>query len=150
MINVRLQAEPFDVAAELAALGGSGGGGIASFTGIVRGDDGLRELFLEHHPTMTLRMIEALAQEAAARWSLLGGTVIHRVGALEPGAPIVFVGTAAKHRAAALDCCAFLIDRLKTEAPFWKRETFADGRVTWVEPRVEDDAAAARWLRDER
>ena len=149
MIEVRLQPEPFDAGAELARLDRLGGGGVASFTGIVRGDDKLVELLLEHHPEMTLTMMQGLAREAAERWHLLGITVIHRYGALRPGAPIVFVATAARHRGAALDACASLIDRLKTQAPFWKRETFADGRSQWVEARASDDMAAARWLRDE-
>ena len=148
MIEVRLQAEPFDAGAELARLDPLGGGGVASFTGIVRGEGGLTELLLEHHPGMTLSMMQALAEEAAARWGLLGVAIIHRYGPLAAGAPIVFVAAAATHRAAALDACASLIDRLKTQAPFWKRETFADGRQRWVEPRASDDAAAARWLRD--
>lgn len=148
MIRVSLQAEPFDAGAELARLDASGGGGVASFTGIVRGDGGLVELLLEYHPGMTLAMMEALANDAAERWALSGLTIIHRHGPLGPGEPIVFVATAAKHRTAALEACASLIDRLKTQAPFWKRETFADGRQTWVEPRASDDAAAARWLRD--
>jgi molybdopterin synthase catalytic subunit len=149
VIEVRLQAGPFDAGAELKRLDALGGGGVASFSGIVRGDDGLTELLLEHHPSMTLAMMQTLADAAFARWSLLGVTLIHRHGPLHPGEPIVFVGTAALHRAAALDACASVIDRLKTEAPFWKRESFGDGRVRWVEPRVSDDAAAARWLRDD-
>jgi molybdopterin synthase catalytic subunit len=149
VIEVRLQAGPFDAGAELKRLDALGGGGVASFTGIVRGDDGLSELLLEHHPGMTRAMMQALADEAFARWNLLGVTLIHRHGALHPGDSIVFVGTAALHRAAALDACSSLIDRLKTEAPFWKRETFGNGRVQWVEPRASDDAAAARWLRDD-
>lgn len=148
MIHVRLQAEPFDAGAELARLDALGGGGVASFTGIVRGDDGLTELLLEHHSEMTLAMMQALAAEAAERWDLLGVSVVHRHGPLGPGDPIVFVATAATHRGAALEACASLIDRLKTQAPFWKRESFADGRQRWVEPRASDDAAAARWLRD--
>ena len=150
MIEVRLQAGPFDAGAELARLDALGGGGVASFTGIVRGNGGLTELLLEHHPQMTLATMRTLAEEAAERWDLLGVTIIHRHGALGPGAPIVFVATAAMHRAAALDACASLIDRLKTQAPFWKRETFADGRQSWVEARASDDAAAARWLRGDR
>jgi molybdopterin synthase catalytic subunit len=149
MIHVRLQPERFDAGAELARLDALGGGGVASFTGIVRGENGLTELLLEHHPEMTLGMMQALAAEAAVRWDLLGVVVIHRHGALGPGEPIVFVATAARHRGAALDACTSLIDRLKTQAPFWKRETFADGRQKWVEPRMSDDAAAARWLRDD-
>lgn len=145
MIEARLQPGPFDPGRELDRLGGRGGGGVASFSGIVRGDGGLVELYLEHHPGMTQAAMLAMAQEASRRWDLLGVVVIHRFGALLPGDPIVFVGTAAAHRAAALESCAFLIDRLKTEAPFWKRETFADGRARWVEPRAADDEAAARW-----
>jgi molybdopterin synthase catalytic subunit len=148
MIEVRLQPEPFDAGVELLRLDRLGGGGVASFTGIVRGDDGLSELLLEHHPGMTLKMMQALARDTAARWDLLGVVLIHRHGALRPGEPIVFVATAAPHRGAALDACASLIDRLKTQAPFWKRETFADGRSQWVEARASDDMAAARWLRD--
>ena len=148
MIHIRLQAEPFDAGVELARLETLGGGGVASFTGIVRGDDGLTELLLEHHPGMTLTMMQALAGDAAQRWDLLGVVVIHRHGPLAPGAPIVFVATAARHRGAALEACASLIDRLKTQAPFWKRETLADGSQRWVEPRASDDEAAARWLRD--
>ena len=98
---------------------------------------------------MTSKMMRGLAQEAAERWNLLGVTIIHRHGALRPGEPIVFVATAAQHRGAALEACASLIDRLKTQAPFWKREAFADGRSQWVEARASDEMAAARWLRDE-
>lgn len=148
MIEVRVQSEPFDAGVELARLDHLGGGGVASFTGLVRGDDGLVELLLEHHPGMTRAMMQALAATASERWNLLGLTVLHRFGALRPGEPIVFIAAAARHRAAALDACASLIDRLKTQAPFWKRETFADGRQIWVEARAADDAAAARWLRD--
>jgi molybdopterin synthase catalytic subunit len=100
---------------------------------------------LEHYPGMTERALQKIADEAWARWPLTGCTVIHRVGRLVPGAPIVLVLTASAHRAAALDSCAFLIDWLKTSAPFWKREEFADGRERWVEAKASDDAAAARW-----
>jgi molybdopterin synthase catalytic subunit len=145
MMSVLLQREAFDAGAALAPLHQLAGGAVASFTGLVRGEGGLTELFLEHHPGMTLSVMEGLTGEAVARWSLLGAVVIHRHGPLVPGDAIVLVGTAARHRGAALDACAFLIDRLKTEAPFWKRETFSDGRVRWVEPRASDDVAARRW-----
>ena len=145
MIEARLDRPAFDAGVELACLSRLGGGGVASFTGIVRGDGGLTELFLEHHPGMTHAAMMAMANEAARRWDLLGVIVVHRHGVLAPGEPIVFVGTASAHRAAALEACAYLIDRLKTEAPFWKRETFADGTMRWVEARTEDDVAAARW-----
>jgi molybdopterin synthase catalytic subunit len=145
MIRISVQTEVFDEGAELASLRAKGVGGIASFTGIVRGDDGLTELHLDHYPGMTERALTSLAEAASARWRLAVVTLIHRVGTLHPGDPIVFVGTASEHRAAALVACAFLIDRLKTDAPFWKRETFVDGRSAWVEARSTDEAAAARW-----
>jgi molybdopterin synthase catalytic subunit len=145
MMRVAVQAEDFDPAAELTMLEALGGGGVASFTGLVRGDGGLVALELEHYPGMTEQVMRDVAEEAARRWPLAGVTVIHRHGALAPGARIVFVGTASAHRAAALEGCAFLIDWLKTKAPFWKRERFSDGRAAWVEARAADDAAAERW-----
>lgn len=145
MISVSVQAEDFDPGREQASLEASGGGAVASFTGLVRGDGGLVELHLDHYPAMTQVQLEALAREAAERWQLLGVRIIHRVGSLVPGDRIVLVATAASHRAEALESCAFLIDWLKTSAPFWKRERFADGRTQWVEARQEDDARAERW-----
>ena len=145
MIEARVQDVDFDVGAELARLEALGGGGVASFTGIVRGDGGLAALVLEHHPTMTETAMRAICDEAAARWPLLGITAIHRIGALAPGERIVLVAAASPHRAAALEATAFLIDWLKTRAPFWKQERFADGATKWVEARTDDDAAAARW-----
>lgn len=145
MIDARVQEARFDAGAELTRLDALGGGGVASFTGLVRGDGGLVEFFLEHHPGMTRPTMQAIADAAMQRWALLGTILIHRVGLLAPGDPIVFVGTASAHRAAALEACAFLIDRLKTDVPFWKRETFADGTARWVERREGDDRAAARW-----
>ena len=149
MIRVSVQAEPIDLAAELARAEADGAGAVATFSGIVRGNasdaGGSVELLeLEHYPGATEAALQALAEEAVARWSLLGATVVHRVGAMRPGERIVFVAAAAPHRAAALDACAFLIDRLKTDAPFWKRET-RDGAARWVEARATDDAAAERW-----
>ncbi|RDE07017.1 molybdenum cofactor biosynthesis protein MoaE [Sphingomonas aracearum] len=136
---------PIDVAAELDALE-AGVGAVASFTGLVRGDDGVTELELEHYPGATESALEQLAAEAEARWNLSAVRIVHRVGPMTPGERIVFVGTASAHRGAALEACAFLIDRLKTDAPFWKRET-RGGTTTWVEPRGTDDLAAARWRR---
>ncbi|MGK2912604.1 MAG: molybdenum cofactor biosynthesis protein MoaE [Sphingobium sp.] len=141
--SVRL--EDFDVAAELAALEALGGGGVASFTGIVRGGGGLVSLHLDHYPAMTQAQVERIAADAMARWPLLGIRIVHRVGTLVPGDRIVFVGTASAHRTAALESCAFLIDWLKSRAPFWKKETFEDGRQTWVEAKAEDDAKAEQW-----
>jgi molybdopterin synthase catalytic subunit len=145
MKRIKVQTETFDVGAELTQLEALGGGAVASFTGLVRGDGGLSELTLEHYPGMTEAALQRLADAAMSRWVLEGVTIIHRVGSMAPGERIVFVGTASPHRAAALEACAFLIDRLKTDAPFWKQERFVDGRVLWVEPRASDDAAAARW-----
>ncbi|CAN5225314.1 molybdenum cofactor biosynthesis protein MoaE [soil metagenome] len=146
MIRVSVQPEDFDPGAELAALEGLGGGGVASFTGIVRADGGLSALHLDHYPAMTTAQLERVAAEAAARWPLLGLTVIHRFGTLAVGERIVFVGTVSKSRVPALEACAFLIDWLKVAAPFWKREVLADGSGDWVEAKAVDDDRAARWM----
>ena len=146
MIAARVQREPFDAAAELAALsaGRTDAGAVVSFTGLVRGDDDLLSLTLEHYPAMTGRALAAIAAEAEGRWPLLGGTVVHRVGRLLPGEAIVLVATLSAHRGAAFQAAEFLMDWLKTTAPFWKAEERAGG-VTWVEARSSDDAAARRW-----
>ncbi|WP_066817208.1 molybdenum cofactor biosynthesis protein MoaE [Sphingomonas mali] len=146
MIRIRVTDAAIDVAAELGALERAGGGAVASFTGLVRDDNGVEELFLEHYPVATEKALSDLAAEAIQRWSLAAATVIHRVGAMTPGERIVFVGTAAAHRAAALEACAFLIDRLKTDAPFWKRETRGQD-ARWVGERDSDRDAADRWKR---
>ena len=147
MARILVQEALFDMAAESAALtaGRTDIGGIASFLGVCRGDDALAAMVLEHYPGMTERALGRIAAKAEARWPLTGCTVIHRVGRILPGEPIVLVLTASAHRAAALESCAFLIDWLKTKAPFWKREEFADGDARWVAAKNEDDAAAARW-----
>ena len=142
---IRVQPDDFDPGTELARLEALNVGAVASFTGLVRGDGGLVAMTLEHYPAMTESALRAIADEAARRWPLAGLTVIHRHGRLVPGDRIVFVGTASSHRAAALESCAFLIDWLKTDAPFWKREQWADGSSRWVEARSEDDAAKERW-----
>ena len=144
MIHSGVSDRPIDVGAELAKIEALGCGGIASFLGLVRGDGGLSELHLDHYPGMTENALAALAEGAAARWSLSGVVLIHRVGPMVPGDRIVLVATGARHRQAALEACAFLIDRLKTDAPFWKRERFGD-RAGWVEAREADGDAAARW-----
>lgn len=149
MIRVLVQPEPFDAATELAALltaaPDADSGGIASFTGLVRNDGALAALELQHYPGMTERALVALANEAAARWSLTAVTVIHRHGRMVPGEAIVFVATASAHRTPALESCAFLIDRLKTDAPFWKREWSADGTTSWVDAKDADTDKAGRW-----
>lgn len=131
----------------MAALlsGRSDIGGVGCFVGTVRGTAGVRALTLEHYPGMTLRALSGIVAEAERRWPLLGCTVVHRVGRLLPGEPIVLVLAASAHRQAALDATAFLIDWLKTGAPFWKKEELDDGTERWVEARATDDAAAARW-----
>ncbi len=148
-LTVRVQAGPFDLAAELAALtaGRTDVGGIGSFVGVVRDDPArpLLSLTLEHYPGMTEAAMAGIAGQACARWHLLGCTLVHRVGRLVPGDGIVLVLAAAPHRAAALEATAFLIDWLKTRAPFWKSEQFADGQARWVEAREADDEAASRW-----
>lgn len=145
MIRVIVSAAPIDVAAEMAAHDAGGHGASASFVGRVRGTGGLTELFLEHHPAMTLAELERLAAAAAARWSLDQLTLIHRIGAMVPGDTIVLVLASSAHRAAALSATAYLIDRLKTDVPLWKRESFADGRSVWVDARESDMARAAAW-----
>ena len=147
MARIQVQEALFDMATESAALtaGRTDVGGVASFLGVCRSDDGLAAMVLEYYPGMTERALGRIAAEAEARWPLTGCTVIHRVGRILPGEPIVLVLTASAHRAAALESCAFLIDWLKTKAPFWKREEFADGDARWVAAKNEDDAAAARW-----
>ncbi|MEI5685698.1 molybdenum cofactor biosynthesis protein MoaE [Sphingomonas kyungheensis] len=145
MIRIRVTPEAIDIAAEMAlAEATAGAGAVATFTGLVRADDGVGTLELEHYPRATEAALERVAAQAVARWSLGAATIVHRVGTMAPGARIVFVAAAAPHRAAALDACAYLIDRLKTDAPFWKRET-RDGEARWVEARETDDAAASRW-----
>lgn len=146
-IRVAAREAAFDVGDELARLDALGGGGVASFTGVVRGDDGLVALRLETHAGMAERALARIAAEAAARWDLLGLTLIHRHGRLAVGERIVIVATAAHHRGPALAACAFLIDWTKTRAPYWKQECFADGRTRWVEPRQADAAQAESWVR---
>ena len=145
MTRVRVQPGDFDPGAELVRLETLGGGAVASFTGLVRSDGGLIAMTLEHYPAMTQSALDVIAREAEARWPLAGLTVIHRHGRLVPGDRIVFVGTVSSHRAAALEACAFLIDWLKTEAPFWKREEWADGSRRWVDANSTDDQARDRW-----
>jgi molybdopterin synthase catalytic subunit len=141
----------FDVGAEIAALtaGRTDIGGVGCFVGTVRdtapGAPEVAALTLEHYPAMTQKALERIVDEAERRWPLLGCTVIHRVGRMLPGENIVLVIAASAHRQAALDATAFLIDWLKTKAPFWKREDLASGDSVWVDARESDDAAAERW-----
>jgi molybdopterin synthase catalytic subunit len=148
---IRVQREDFDVGAELDRLGANNHriGGIASFVGLVRdvgGDDQVSALTLEHYPGMTEKKLAEIELEALRRWPLDASLIIHRYGRLEPGDRIVLVATASAHREAALAACHFLIDWLKTEAPFWKSEDTSAGK-RWVEARAEDDTARERWIR---
>lgn len=145
--DIRVQHAPFDPAAECTKLEGEEVGAVASFTGLVRGEGGLVALELEHYPAMTENALRRIAADAAGRWALAGLTIVHRVGRLTPGERIVFVGAASRHRGDAIDAMHFVIDWLKTDAPFWKREEFADGRSLWVEAREGDAVQRARWQR---
>jgi molybdopterin synthase catalytic subunit len=144
MISVRVQSAPFDLAQECAALRQRriDIGALVTFTGLVRD----YPMTLEHYPALAEAEMCKLAKEAAARWNILAGTIVHRFGPLLPGDDIVLVAIASAHRAAAFDCAHFLMDWLKTRAPFWKLEGQGDGRA-WVAAKAEDDEAAARWTR---
>lgn len=150
--EIRVQPAPFDPAGEEARLRAQApdAGALVTFQGMVRGGDGpvaLSSLTLEHYPGVTEGEIAAIAAEAARRWPLLGAVVVHRVGRLLPGEPIVLVQVAARHRAAAFAAAEFLMDYLKTRAPFWKHEAFADGSARWVAAHDADALRAARWER---
>ena len=146
---IRVQREDFDVGTELAALtnGRTNIGGLACFVGLVRevaGADKISAMTLEHYPGMTERAIAEIEADAQKRWPLEATLIIHRYGRLEPGDRIVLVATASAHRAAAFESCEFLIDWLKTKAPFWKLED-TDNGAQWVAAEARDDAAAERW-----
>jgi molybdopterin synthase catalytic subunit len=159
-MSVSVQEADFDAGAEIAALsaGREDVGAVASFVGLVRADKQaekvgagdtapVQAMTLEHYPGMTEKALEAIAAEARGRWDIFGVRVIHRVGRLLPGDRIVFVAVASAHRGEAFAACEFIMDYLKTRAPFWKKEeTAAGGR--WVDARESDDHAAGRWERD--
>lgn len=157
---IRVQREDFDVGAEIDALtvGNARIGGVTSFVGLVRdmaGDGRIdgggasggtgSAMTLEHYPGMTEKMLAKIDAEAQSRWPLEASLIIHRYGRLEPGDRIVLVAAASAHRGAAFEACEFLIDWLKTQAPFWKLEETADGDASWVDARASDDDAARRW-----
>jgi len=150
---IKVQQENFDVSAELATLtaGNHEIGGVVSFVGLVRDlikaddrDTVLQAMTLEHYPGMTEKKLADIEAEAQSRWPLEASLIIHRYGRLEPGEQIVLVACASAHRQAAFDACNFLMDWLKTEAPFWKLEETEAGEA-WVDSRTSDDEAAARW-----
>ena len=144
---IRIQREDFDLAAEIARLSGDGVGAVATFTGICRDEAGrLAALELEHYPGMAEAEIGRIAVDAAERWPLLGLTIIHRIGLIRPGENIVLVAAASTHRQAAFQAAEFLMDYMKSRAPFWKKEHLADGSSgSWVEAREIDEEAVARW-----
>lgn len=149
--TIRIQEADFDIAREIALLskGRTDIGAVVSFTGICRGIEGsepIAALRLEHYPGMAEAEIKRHADEAMARWPLQGLTIIHRFGRILPGENIVLVVTASSHRQSAFEAAEFLMDYLKTSAPFWKQEESARGK-SWIEARDHDDAAAARWTR---
>lgn len=146
-ISVRIQSEDFDVAAEVDRLRGTGDvGAIVTFSGICRNEDGsLSALELEHYPGMARAEIERIARKAADRWPVTAITVIHRHGRIESSENIVLVVTASAHRQAAFEAANYLMDFLKTRAPFWKKEHTASAEGLWVSAKAEDDAAAERW-----
>ena len=153
-VTVRIQREPFDASAESAKLtrGRTDVGAVVTFTGICRGDENgkpIAALTLEHYPDMAEQEIARHVDEARGRWPLLGVTVLHRHGRIAPGEDIVLVVTASAHREAAFAAAEFLMDFLKTRAPFWK-QVDAAGKTNWVEARETDDKLAARWQTSER
>ena len=152
-MTVRVQTEDIDIGAELEALaaGNHQVGGVASFIGLVRdiapaGSGASSSMTLEHYPGMTEKRLAEIEAEAQRRWPLAATLIIHRYGRLAPGDRIVLVATASSHREAALESCAFLIDWLKTEAPFWKLEDGPEG-ARWVEAKASDDARKAAWVK---
>lgn len=150
-MKIQVQSEVFDLGAEVATMSQSRTdiGAIASFVGLARDmneGSGVQAMTLEHYPGMTDKALAALVEEAHARWALLDVTVIHRVGRLLPGDPIVLVVVASRHRGEAFVACEFIMDYLKTRAPFWKKEETPEGE-RWVDARASDDAAAARWIK---
>ncbi|WP_424942295.1 molybdenum cofactor biosynthesis protein MoaE [Aliiroseovarius crassostreae] len=145
---VRVQTEEFDPSAELQGFGRGRNdvGAVVSFTGVVRDDDGtLDRMEIEHYPGMTQKAIAAMVDTATARWDLADCLVIHRHGAMRPGDQIMMVATAAKHRVAAFEAAEFLMDYLKSRAPFWKKEFTRAGGTSWVDAKVNDEEALKRW-----
>lgn len=144
-MSARVQLQPFDLAEELKGFG-AGAGAVVTFTGLVRDDTGLMAaLQIEHYPGMTERALSDYGTEAARRFQLSDWRILHRHGRIEVGAPIMMVATAARHRRAAFEGADYLMDWLKSRAPFWKQEIARDGRATWVEAKDSDEDALSRW-----
>ncbi len=149
MIQVQIQQERFDTGVLIAPLMALNAGAVVSFTGIARADENdagaVTAIELEHYPAMTLAALQALAEQASERWELAGCVVLHRAGKIAVGEEIVLVAAASLHRRAALSATEFLIDTLKTCAPFWKKEYRSDGSAAWVDAKSSDDEAAGKW-----
>lgn len=149
MISISVQAEDFDIGQEYRQLqtDNTQVGGIAMFTGLVRDITGnpLTHMRLEHYPGMTEASLQQTAEQATERWPLIAIRIVHRIGELTPGDQIVFVGVSSAHREAAFSACEFIMDVLKTSAPFWKKELHQDGAGNWVEAKVSDQQRADRW-----
>lgn len=145
MIKIVVGTADFDIGAESQAVAGQGGGAVASFVGQVRDDGNLKSLELEHYPAMTDKALRQIAETALADWPLHAVTIMHRVGKLSVGENIVLVVTGSDHREAAIASCSFIMDKLKTVAPFWKKETRTDGATKWIEERKSDIEASAKW-----
>ncbi|MFT4012503.1 MAG: molybdenum cofactor biosynthesis protein MoaE [Paracoccus sp. (in: a-proteobacteria)] len=144
-MSARVQPQPFDLAAELAGMAGEAGA-VVTFQGIVRSEDGrLVALEIEHYPGMTEKALNAFGARAAERFGLTGWRIVHRHGLLPVGEPIMMVATAARHRAPAFQAAEYLMDWLKSRAPFWKREITPDGPGAWVQARPDDESALSRW-----
>ncbi len=149
MISISVQAEDFDISQEYRQLqtDNTQVGGIAMFTGLVRDltDNPLTAMHLEHYPGMTEASLQQTAEQAAERWPLIDIRIVHRIGKLTPGEQIVFVGVSSTHREAAFSACEFIMDILKTSAPFWKKELHQDGAGNWVDAKASDQQRAERW-----
>lgn len=151
MRKVAVQADDFDAGAEARLLlaDSAKAGAVAQFVGVMRDNnegDSVSAMTLEHYPGMTEKSIDKILDSAEKRWPIIGATVIHRVGTLRPGDQIVFVGVSSRHRKAAFQACEFIMDILKSQVPFWKKELLNSGESRWVDTRDSDAAALARWL----
>ncbi|MEP3227399.1 MAG: molybdenum cofactor biosynthesis protein MoaE [Parasphingorhabdus sp.] len=145
MIKISVQKSDFDAGLEISKLSELGGGAVSSFVGQVRGDKQLQALELEYYPAMTEKALREIAKQATGKWPIHGLVIIHRVGRMAIGDQIVLTGVCSDHRHAAISACSFLMDQLKTVAPFWKKEIMSDGVEKWVDERQSDIDAAQNW-----
>ena len=143
-MKIRVQTDDFDVSAELASISAAQVGATVSFVGMVRADHGVTQMELEHYPGMTEKSLNDIAGQAMQRWAIADVVIIHRIGVLRPREQIVLVAVASAHRGSAFSACEFIMDYLKTDAPFWKKETDANG-AHWVDARSSDRSALDKW-----